>query len=113
MRQVIIEAFNRHKEADHDQQFDHQPGRRAVPAADPVQQRAADHDDGKGDVLDDGTAIEAVHDPIPQRNHSFVIRVAPPRAKRWQKVMYVSERSEEHTTELQSIMSTSYAVFCL
>src|SRR3546814_5146800 len=27
--------------------------------------------------------------------------------------MYVSRRSEEHTSELQSLMRTSYAVFCL
>src|SRR3546814_3085454 len=60
MRQVIIEAFDRQEEADHDQQFDHQPGRRAVPAADPVQQR----------------------------------------------------RSEEHTSELQSLMRISYAAYC-
>src|SRR3546814_7294649 len=27
--------------------------------------------------------------------------------------MFVGERSEEHTSELQSLMRTSYAVFCL
>src|SRR3546814_6997320 len=29
------------------------------------------------------------------------------------KEAYVKERSEEHTSELQSLMRTSYAVFCL
>src|SRR3546814_9028464 len=28
-------------------------------------------------------------------------------------VMYLAERSEEHTSELQSLMRISYAVFCL
>src|SRR3546814_5819411 len=29
------------------------------------------------------------------------------------RVQYVNERSEEHTSELQSLMRISYAVFCL
>src|SRR3546814_9829535 len=34
----------------------------------------------------------------------------PPEAKAWPKI---SARSEEHTSELQSLMRISYAVFCL
>src|SRR3546814_7704243 len=38
-----------------------------------------------------------------------------PRAKRtmWSRRAQEYERSEEHTSELQSLMRTSYAVFCL
>src|SRR3546814_3285644 len=31
----------------------------------------------------------------------------------WTKVMNADRRSEEHTSELQSLMRISYAVFCL
>src|SRR3546814_10096964 len=34
----------------------------------------------------------------------------PPEVRR---VIYTTNRSEEHTSELQSLMRTSYAVFCL
>src|SRR3546814_10072673 len=33
--------------------------------------------------------------------------------KAWQKVSPYDRRSEEHTSELQSLMRISYAVFCL
>src|SRR3546814_4656604 len=33
--------------------------------------------------------------------------------RRYQKVLEESPRSEEHTSELQSLMRISYAVFCL
>src|SRR3546814_2541460 len=32
---------------------------------------------------------------------------------RVQALLYLATRSEEHTSELQSLMRTSYAVFCL
>src|SRR3546814_6520626 len=35
------------------------------------------------------------------------------RAAAWLMVPYLAWRSEEHTSELQSLMRTSYAVFCL
>src|SRR3546814_9626774 len=49
---------------------------------------------------------------------SISIKVKPFSAERLQKVKPFSaerrqERSEEHTSELQSLMRTSYAVFCL
>src|SRR3546814_1091450 len=31
----------------------------------------------------------------------------------WLSIPYVMQRSEEHTSELQSLMRISYAVFCL
>src|SRR3546814_1070874 len=40
----------------------------------------------------------------------------PPRNVTWTKVgrwVHVAKRSEEHTSELQSLMRISYAVFCL
>src|SRR3546814_3665171 len=42
--------------------------------------------------------------------HAFV-KTMPPRLE--EGVLYVSLRSEEHTSELQSLMRISYAVFCL
>src|SRR3546814_10639257 len=44
--------------------------------------------------------------PVIVENH----KVAPPRRERMKTGM---ERSEEHTSELQSLMRISYAVFCL
>src|SRR3546814_5400931 len=38
---------------------------------------------------------------------------APNRARSWVGVNAVAIRSEEHTSELQSLMRISYAVFCL
>src|SRR3546814_827490 len=35
------------------------------------------------------------------------------RLQEWQQAAEVGRRSEEHTSELQSLMRTSYAVFCL
>src|SRR3546814_5897498 len=34
-------------------------------------------------------------------------------AKYWRLIMQYGKRSEEHTSELQSLMRISYAVFCL
>src|SRR3546814_7612661 len=39
-------------------------------------------------------------------------KLAPAQGKDWTKVV-VATRSEEHTSELQSLMRISYAVFCL
>src|SRR3546814_1560448 len=38
---------------------------------------------------------------------------APVRNERFEAVAAVGQRSEEHTSELQSLMRISYAVFCL
>src|SRR3546814_2238537 len=40
-------------------------------------------------------------------------RCAPVGARRYRPCTRASARSEEHTSELQSLMRTSYAVFCL
>src|SRR3546814_2959267 len=55
---------------------------------------------------------------IPFRNHTdqWVLRDIPERqaARDWlQRVVKSQVRSEEHTSELQSLMRISYAVFCL
>src|SRR3546814_1789371 len=36
-----------------------------------------------------------------------------PQSRKWPRRSVGSERSEEHTSELQSLMRISYAVFCL
>src|SRR3546814_5251969 len=35
------------------------------------------------------------------------------RAAGWGRIVHIGSRSEEHTSELQSLMRISYAVFCL
>src|SRR3546814_9444635 len=40
-------------------------------------------------------------------------RVQPPRTRGHQRVRHDQGRSEEHTSELQSLMRISYAVFCM
>src|SRR3546814_3960837 len=54
---------------------------------------AVDHDRGQPDLLQEG-----------QRRDQRIELVAQHRA---------ADRSEEHTSELQSLMRSSYAVFCL
>src|SRR3546814_2585947 len=48
-------------------------------------------------------SIEDYHRRVPTRRVNEVIRAA----------QQAQPRSEEHTSELQSLMRTSYAVFCL
>src|SRR3546814_3341281 len=43
----------------------------------------------------------------------FVARASPPCARGVNAAGTTPERSEEHTSELQSLMRISYAVFCL
>src|SRR3546814_8856530 len=40
-------------------------------------------------------------------------RIAPEQAGERREMMALDRRSEEHTSELQSLMRISYAVFCL
>src|SRR3546814_10843191 len=42
-----------------------------------------------------------------------VVRGPEAEAAVWRKARYAGIRSEEHTSELQSLMRSSYAVFCL
>src|SRR3546814_2433369 len=46
-------------------------------------------------------------------DHVCVPVVHNPRGVQGKNFSYVHERSEEHTSELQSLMRISYAVFCL
>src|SRR3546814_2854706 len=61
--------------------------------------------DSSGDVVE----IDGV-DTVP-----YKITIDPSKAAQMQKVKGVElpKRSEEHTSELQSLMRISYAVFCL
>src|SRR3546814_7130780 len=53
------------------------------------------------------------------RSAPYPARMTPPgpsisgRRHRWFQLIPVPARSEEHTSELQSLMRISYAVFCL
>src|SRR3546814_1573152 len=50
-----------------------------------------------------------------ERHNGQLLRAAVELAKDWRTDKYLRnlERSEEHTSELQSLMRISYAVFCL
>src|SRR3546814_9903945 len=41
------------------------------------------------------------------------LKAAPPSGRKWLHEIKFDGRSEEHTSELQSLMRISYAVFCL
>src|SRR3546814_1999819 len=43
----------------------------------------------------------------------YIARVGDATIARSERAMLLEERSEEHTSELQSLMRISYAVFCL
>src|SRR3546814_1939597 len=66
-----------------------------------------------GEIVDDGNAIAG----IAQRQHGMAANIS--RAARYQyhrffrHVLSLPVRSEEPTSELQSLMRLSYAVFCL
>src|SRR3546814_9273098 len=49
----------------------------------------------------------------PTNNFEGSLRGGVGRGNEWQIGGTISGRSEEHTSELQSLMRTSYAVFCL
>src|SRR3546814_8601786 len=77
---------------------------------------AADAGDGAGEILAPGHALGAqhrvdavdrefdVHQSSPPLKLSFVFK---------RGMILLVNRSEEHTSELQSLMRISYAVFCL
>src|SRR3546814_8399789 len=50
---------------------------------------------------------------IMQLDTKYGAWVVPPGFAVWIPVGIVNQRSEEHTSELQSLMRISYAVFCL
>src|SRR3546814_10471596 len=59
-----------------------------------------------GEIVADGNAIAG----IAQRQHGMAANIS--RAARYQYHRFFRHRSEEHTSELQSLMRHSYAVFC-
>src|SRR3546814_5760262 len=85
----------------------------AVETARP-QQRGVQHvrPVGGGDDDDAFIGVKAVHlhQKLVQRLLALVIAVAQPCAA---MTSHGVDRSEEHTSELQSLMRISYAVFCL
>src|SRR3546814_9159664 len=61
--------------------------------------------------------IEAAQLPVPPKSSCFICGAMKPDEVRalpsWCLRLIVLVRSEEHTSELQSLMRTTYAVFCL
>src|SRR3546814_9500864 len=67
------------------------------------------------------SAIQFVPEIVPkvkalslfQRSGAWVVPKADRPFKRFEQTLFDKLRSEEHTSELQSLMRISYAVFCL
>src|SRR3546814_8590522 len=51
--------------------------------------------------------------PRPDQRRAFAAQIAIAKAAGKALVIHCRDRSEEHTSELQSLMRISYAVFCL
>src|SRR3546814_5526021 len=77
-------------------------GQRLRPRASPPKPHSKQHDDTRHDSRQDQGAAGEPTREHPER-HAFI--EAEPHIEKW--------RSEEHTSELQSLMRISYAVFCL
>src|SRR3546814_7704905 len=87
----------------------------------------AHHDDQRGDAEhhrdeadrgdEEDEALALPRKQIAPRDHSFVARkdhaIAVPARKNGDEPLLYGARSEEHTSELQSLMRISYDVFCL
>src|SRR3546814_1569543 len=72
-------------------------------------------DQGEGwlivdDLVDTGVTAKAVRALLPKAH--FATIYAKPNGRPMVDT-FITERSEEHTSELQSLMRISYAVFCL
>src|SRR3546814_6250082 len=90
-----------------------QPGTRAAPAPRPAQVepgQAEEHQDHRGGT-DHLLADVVGHQPAVQAHGGAEECLVARLAEQFAGVRV--ERSEEHTSELQSLMRTSYAVFCL
>src|SRR3546814_10646729 len=57
--------------------------------------------------------FDAAFVPFVSRRARALRRARPRRPARYQRLHAAQGRSEEHTSELQSLMRISYAVFCL
>src|SRR3546814_9006394 len=69
-------------------------------------------DEGGGERLGQGASVHCVHSTVSGR--TMTIRARPAAAWRAEPRCACGwRRSEEHTSELQSLMRISYAVFCL
>src|SRR3546814_7397718 len=77
----------------------------------PDQQHAAIAD-GRADPVQ-GIAIVATHAYAPDPHAEGLSAMRPEPAEEAQADHEQADRSEEHTSELQSLMRSSYAVFCL
>src|SRR3546814_10349680 len=57
--------------------------------------------------------LEVGEDDLDFEVDRFKVRGLPEKHKTMQEIAWAAYRSEEHTSELQSLMRISYAVFCL
>src|SRR3546814_9443257 len=77
----------------------------------PKQRRQAEHGQRDQQAIDDGGGEGTVHStPFRRANHNSPLVTATISTNSRKAT---AERSEEHTSELQSLMRISYAVFCL
>src|SRR3546814_8122685 len=91
-------------------------GRTAHAAMDPWEGRSALD---AVEVMSAAWNLRREHLPITHRSHYVITNgggqpnVVPAEAAVWYYLRERTFRSEEHTSELQSLMRLSYAVFCL
>src|SRR3546814_3906452 len=86
---------------------------RAQPLDEPVQPLATVVRDGATLASGRLASIEWPTDQKAEWSLSFVQEGAPPRKITVDDANGIAKRSEEHTSELQSLMRISYPVFCL
>src|SRR3546814_8249454 len=73
-----------------------------------------DHDPGRASRVDpEGQAYAPFHDVQMVVDGDAAAALAEVARARWAAATGVEPRSEEHTSELESLMRNSYAVFCL
>src|SRR3546814_9353428 len=65
---------------------------------------------GRGWSVSDSTSVVST---FPPRSTSTTLRARHKAIGSGQSFSFIDRRSEEHTSELQSLMRISYAVFCL
>src|SRR3546814_3937191 len=65
------------------------------------------------DIFDGGPTMVVQTDQVRSLSDAEDVQLAGAHREKGEKVLVASGRSEEHTSELQSLMRISYAVFCL
>src|SRR3546814_1548982 len=71
------------------------------------------HDEAKSAIDDSDEIAEELKTEIADLQKTYGKRAYTSKTTRHSSIEELDKRSEEHTSELQSLMRSSYAVFCL